>query len=170
MKFFKNFFQKKEKMKTQKKGELNIVYAPLKGTVIPISQINDGVFSSGILGQGIGIYPEEEIIYAPFDGKIIQIADTKHAIGVLSNDNIELLIHVGMDTVAMNGEGFRMLVSEGEIVHCGQKLMIFSKDKIRTAGYMDTIAVIITNTDDFSVIKPLADGTVEKMNPVLFVK
>ena len=93
---------KPEEIKTTN-SQPNTIYAPFKGTVIPLEQINDGVFSSGVLGQGIGMYPEEETVYAPFDGKITQVIDTKHAIGILSNDNIELLIHVGMDTVAMKG-------------------------------------------------------------------
>ena len=169
MGLFKNIFGKKEEQ-TQKTFEKNTVYAPFKGTVIPLEQINDGVFSSGMLGAGVGMYPDEETVYAPFDGKIIQIADTKHAIGILSDDNIELLIHVGMDTVAMNGKGFELFVSEGDTVHCGQKLMHFSKAEISKAGYPDTTAIIVTNTDDFGTIEPLADGAVEKTTSILSVK
>ena len=148
----------------------NTIYAPFKGTVIPLEQINDGVFSSGVLGQGIGMYPEEETVYAPFDGKITQVIDTKHAIGILSNDNIELLIHVGMDTVAMKGKGFKLFVSEGDSVSCGQKLMTFSKSEIAAAGYPDTTAIIITNTDDFNKVSTLIEGPVEKGTAVLITE
>lgn len=150
--------------------EANTIYAPFKGTVISLEEINDGVFSAGVLGQGIGMKPDEETVYAPFDGKIIQIAETKHAIGILSNDNVELLIHVGMDTVAMNGKGFNLLVSEGDTVSCGQKLMTFSKSEISAAGYPDTTAIIVTNTDDFNEITSLVEGTVEKGTAVLLAK
>ena len=155
---------KPEEIKTTN-SQPNTIYAPFKGTVIPLEQINDGVFSSGVLGQGIGMYPEEETVYAPFDGKITQVIDTKHAIGILSNDNIELLIHVGMDTVAMKGK-----VSEGDSVSCGQKLMTFSKSEIAAAGYPDTTAIIITNTDDFNKVSTLIEGPVEKGTAVLITE
>ena len=128
------------------------------------------MFSSGVLGQGIGMYPEEETVYAPFDGKITQVIDTKHAIGILSNDNIELLIHVGMDTVAMKGKGFKLFVSEGDTVSCGQKLMTFSKSEIAAAGYPDTTAIIITNSDDFNKVSTLIEGPVEKGTAVLITE
>lgn len=174
MGFFKKLFSNNTttEAETVQKVETapNTIYAPFKGTVIPLAEINDGVFSAGILGQGIGMYPEEEAVYAPFDGKVIQIAETKHAIGILSNDNIELLIHVGMDTVAMNGDGFHPLVSEGDTVSCGQKLMTFSKEKISAAGYPDTTAIIVTNTDDFDEVTALTEGSVDRSSAILQVK
>lgn len=173
MGFLKNIFSGKANTAEATKKivtEANTVYAPFNGTVIPLEQINDGVFSAGILGRGIGMHPEEETVYAPFDGKVIQIAETRHAIGILSNDNIELLIHVGMDTVAMNGKGFKLFVSEGDTVFCGQKLMTFSKALISESGYPDTTAIVVTNTDDFNQITPLAEGTIEKNTAVLIVK
>ena len=105
MGFLKNIFSnaaKETEPDVAIQTETNTIYAPFRGTVIPLEEIGDGVFSSGVLGQGIGMKPEEETVYAPFDGKIVQIAETKHAIGILSNDNVELLIHCGMDTGAMN--------------------------------------------------------------------
>lgn len=173
MGFLKNIFSNtaKEAAPTVSiQTDANTVYAPFQGTVIPLEEIGDGVFSSGVLGQGIGMKPDEETVYAPFDGKIVQIAETKHAIGILSNDNVELLIHVGMDTVAMNGKGFDILVSEGDTVRCGQKLMTFSKKAIADAGYPDTTAIVVTNSADFSCIKPLTGGSVEKLTPVLLAE
>lgn len=173
MGLFKNIFSnaaKETEPDVAIQTETNTVYAPFRGTVIPLEEIGDGVFSSGVLGQGIGMKPEEETVYAPFDGKIVQIAETKHAIGILSNDNVELLIHVGMDTVAMNGKGFDILVSEGDNVRCGQKLMTFSKKAITDAGYPDTTAIVVTNSADFAGIKPLAGGAVEKLTPIILAE
>lgn len=138
------------------------IYMPVVGKVIPLKAIADGVFSEGILGMGAGIEPEEGVVYAPFDGKIIQIADTKHALGVESKNGIELLIHVGMDTVEMKGEGFDVLVKEGDRVVCGQKLMSFSMDAIKEAGYRATTAVIVTNSDQFESVLVLEEGNKQK--------
>ena len=150
--------------------EANTIYAPFNGTIISLEEIGDGVFSSGVLGSGIGMNPEEETVYAPFNGKIIQVADTKHAIGILSNDNMEVLIHIGMDTVAMNGKGFNVLVTEGDTVRCGQPLMTFSKKEIANAGYPDTTAIVVTNSADFEEVSVLTNGPVEKCTPVMLTK
>lgn len=134
------------------------IYTPVVGKVIQLKEIADGVFSEGILGLGAGIEPEEGVVYAPFDGKIIQVADTKHALGLESKSGLELLIHVGMDTVAMNGTGFDVLVKEGESIVRGQKLMYFSMDAIKEAGYRATTAVIVTNSDQFESVLVLEEG------------
>ena len=134
------------------------IYMPVIGKLISLEAIADGVFSAGILGIGAGIEPEEGMVYAPFNGKIVQIADTKHAIGLESENGVELLIHVGMDTVEMNGKGFDLLVHEGDSVTKGQKLMSFSMDAIKEAGYRTTIAVIVTNSDQFESIVVSEEG------------
>ena len=172
MNFFNTILHKSKSLDTlpEISTEPNTIYAPFAGKVIPLKEINDGVFSAGILGQGLGFCPDEETVYAPFDGKIVQIADTKHAIGIQSKENIELLIHVGMDTVAMNGKGFQLFVSEGDDVCCGQKLMTFSKKAIADAGYKDTTAVVITNSADYHTIIPLSSGIIERLAPVLLAK
>lgn len=130
--------------------EKNTVYVPLSGEVIMLKEIGDGVFSEGILGQGCGIKPDSETVIAPFDGTVIQVIDSKHAIILESTDGVEVLIHVGMDTVSMNGKGFTVYIKVGDKVKCGQKLMNFSKKAIADAGLVDTTAVIIVNTDDYS--------------------
>lgn len=145
------------------------IYMPVTGKVISLKEIADGVFSEGILGMGVGIEPEEGVVYAPFDGKIIQIADTKHAIGLESRYGIELLIHVGMDTVEMKGEGFNILVKEGESVTRGQKMMSFSMDTIKKAGYQTTTAVIVTNTDHFESIRVVGEGNKQKEEEMIQV-
>lgn len=142
------------------------IYMPVVGKAIPLKAIADGVFSEGILGMGAGIEPAEGIVYAPFDGKIIQVADTKHALGLESSNGIELLIHVGIDTVDMKGEGFDILVKEGQTVVRGQKLMTFSMDAIKEAGHPATTAVIVTNSDQFESILALEEGN-KKIDEVI---
>lgn len=134
------------------------IYMPVIGKLISLEAIADGVFSAGILGMGAGIEPVEDVVYAPFDGKIVQIADTKHAIGLESENGVELLIHVGMDTVEMNGKGFDLFVQEGNSVTKGQKLMSFSMDAIKEAGYKNTIAIVVTNSDQFESIVVSEEG------------
>ncbi len=128
------------------------VLQPVKGNVIPYDQIPDDTFASGVLGVGVGIQPTDEVVVAPFDGEITSVADSKHAVGVAAND-MELLIHVGVDTVAMNGDGFDCLVKEGDQVKAGQPLIRFSRDKIKAAGYSDTVAVLLTNSDDLDGVE-----------------
>ena len=90
---------------------------------------------------------------APFDGEITSVVDTGHAVGLTSSDGVELLIHVGVDTVKMQGDGFQVFVTEGQKVKTGEKLLKFDRDKIRKAGYSDTTAVLVTNSDDYSSVK-----------------
>ena len=132
-----------------------------------MEEIPDPVFSEGILGKGCGLEPAEETVCAPFNGTVTQVIDTKHAVGVTSKDGLELLIHVGMDTVAMNGEGFTCLVKEGDTVKLGQKLMTFSMETIKAAGHPATTAVVVTNADDFADIQVLAQGEIAQGAPLL---
>ena len=128
------------------------VLQPVEGNVIPYDQIPDDTFASGVLGVGVGIQPTNEVVVAPFDGEITSVADSKHAVGLSAND-MELLIHVGVDTVAMNGDGFECLVKEGDQVKAGQPLVRFSREKIKAAGYSDTVAVLLTNSDDLDGVE-----------------
>lgn len=156
--------------KNKQAAEPLTVYAPFAGNAIAMEDIPDPVFSQGILGQGCGLEPEEETVCAPFDGTVTQIIDTKHAVGVTSKDGMELLIHVGMDTVAMKGEGFQCLVKEGDAVKAGQKLMTFSMAAIKAAGHPVTTAVVVTNADDFGAVQVLAKGHVAQGDPLLKAK
>ena len=128
------------------------VMQPVEGRVIPYDQIPDETFASGVLGEGVGIEPAGELVVAPFDGVISSVADSKHAVGVEAN-GMEMLIHVGVDTVNMNGDGFTCLVSEGDQVKLGQPLIRFSRAKIKAAGYSDTVAVLLTNSDDLEGVE-----------------
>ena len=128
------------------------VMQPVKGNVIAREAIPDDTFASGVLGDGVGIEPTEELVVAPFDGTISSVAESKHAIGIEAN-GMEMLIHVGVDTVNMQGDGFECLVGEGDEVKLGQPLIRFSREKIKAAGYSDTVAVLLTNSDDLEGVE-----------------
>ncbi len=117
------------------------VMAPVAGKVVSRDQIPDDTFASGVLGDGVGIEPAEETVFAPFDGTISTVAESKHAIGITGPGDMELLIHVGVDTVAMNGDGFTPFV---------QKLLAFDRKKIKAAGHPDIVVVLLTNSDDMT--------------------
>jgi len=125
------------------------VKAPAMGAVVAREDIEDETFASGVLGDGVGIKPAAGYIVAPFDGEITSVADSKHAIGIASPSGMELLIHVGVDTVAMNGDGFDPQVAEGDQVKAGQLLLNFDIDKIKAANHPDTVVVLLTNADDY---------------------
>lgn len=135
---------------TSSAGEIAL---PTPGKVIPYTEIPDPTFASGALGEGVGIEPEEGVVYAPMDGEISSVADSKHAIGITGENDQELLIHVGVDTVEMKGDGFNTLVEEGDMVKKGQKIMEFSLQKIKEAGHPDTVVVLLTNSDDYEDVK-----------------
>ena len=128
------------------------VLQPVKGNVIAREAIPDDTFASGVLGDGVGIEPEDELVVAPFDGTISSVADSQHAVGVEAN-GMEMLIHVGVDTVNMKGDGFACLVKEGDEVKAGQPLIRFDRAKIKAAGYSDTVAVLLTNSDDLEGVE-----------------
>lgn len=145
------------------------ICAPFNGTAMNLENIPDPVFSQKILGLGCGVEPAEETVYAPFDGKVTQTTDTKHAVGITSVDGIELLIHVGMDTVSMGGKGFTCLVQEGQNIKAGQPLMTFSITDIQSAGHPATTAVVVTNADEFAKVELLTTGQVQHGAPLLRV-
>lgn len=151
---------------TQSETAEKVLFAPVKGTVIAREEIPDETFAAGVLGDGVGIVPDAGEVVAPFDGEISSVTDTCHAIGITGPGEMEVLIHVGIDTVNMKGEGFELLVSEGDKVKAGQKLMTFDIAKIKEAGYSTTTAVLLTNSDDypdFRIIKTGATDTMEKL-------
>ena len=127
------------------------------GKVIPYTEIPDPTFAAGTLGQGVGILPEDEYVYAPIDGEISSVAESKHAIGISGENDMEVLIHVGVDTVEMKGDGFEDYVKEGDKVKKGQKLMKFDRSKIKAAGHPDTVVLLLTNSDDYEGVKFGAD-------------
>ncbi len=130
------------------------IVSPITGDVKELSEVEDEAFSTGALGQGIAVIPTEGKVYAPADGTVTTFFPTGHAIGILSKNGAEILIHVGMDTVKMNGEGFYAKIEQGAEVKKGDLLLEFDIEKIKAAGYPLTTPVIITNTDDYADIVP----------------
>ena len=145
-----------------------IVYAPVSGTVIPSEEIPDATFAAGVLGRGIGINPAEGLVVAPFDGEISFVTDTKHAVGVTSSDGMELLIHVGVDTVAMAGDGFTCFVQMGQKVKIGEKLITFDREKIKQAGHPDCVAVLLSNAANYPDLS-IQSGTCHALDKVIKV-
>lgn len=158
-----NFFAKKRSATT----DPITLGAPAKGSFVPMQDIPDDIFSAGILGTCCGIDPQEGVVYAPLDGKIIQLADTLHAIGIECKGNVEILLHVGIDTVDMGGDGFKSLVSIGDMVTRGQQLLVMDLDKIRQADHPATVITVITNTDEFSSINEIASGKLRPNSPMM---
>ena len=147
-----------------------VIYAPVRGNVIPRERIPDATFASGILGDGVGIEPETGEVVAPFDGTIASVTDTRHAIGMTGPGGMELLIHVGVDTVKMNGDGFTLLVSQKDEVKAGQKLMTFDIAKIKAAGYSTTTAVLLANSGSYPSCHVVKTGRTEQMEKLITVE
>ena len=133
------------------------------------ADIPDETFAQGILGPGCGIEPTGKTVYAPFDGTVEQVASTLHAVGLTSEDGIEILIHVGMDTVEMQGKGFKALVKVGDKVKAGTPLLKVDLDAIRAAGHPTATAIIVTNGDDMGELKMLAEGRCAGRHPAVQV-
>lgn len=141
-------------------AEIKKIESPLAGTVIPLSEVHDEVFASEMMGKGCAVIPEEGKVYAPFDGKVVGLLDNHHAVGMESTDGVEILIHVGMDTVKLNGRCFTIHVEEGEQVKKGQLLLEFDILGIKEAGYEVTTPIVVTNSDEFNDVEMKAEGQV----------
>ncbi|WP_229722974.1 PTS sugar transporter subunit IIA [Rothia aerolata] len=128
--------------------------ASADGESIALADVDDPVFSSGAMGQGIGIKPTSGNVYAPISGKVLTALDSGHAYGIRSETGVEVLVHVGVNTVQMKGEGFTMHVKKGDTVEAGQPLVTFDRQAVAEAGYQDTVITIITNSGNFSTIEP----------------
>lgn len=143
---------------------------PIVGDVVSLADVNDPVFSSGAMGQGIAVKPSQGVVYAPADAEVSIAFPTGHAFGLKTTDGAEVLIHVGIDTVSMNGEGFEAKVAQGDKVKAGDVLGTFDSNKIAAAGLDDTTMVIVTNTADYASVAPVATGSVAKGDAVIEVK
>ena len=146
------------------------IQTPIIGDVVALSNVNDPVFSSGAMGQGIAVKPSQGVVYAPADAEVSIAFPTGHAFGLKTTDGAEVLIHVGIDTVTMNGEGFEAKVAQGDKVKAGDVLGTFDSNKIAAAGLDDTTMVIVTNTADYASVAPVATGSVAKGDAVIEVK
>ena len=143
---------------------------PIVGDVVALADVNDPVFSSGAMGQGIAVKPSQGVVYAPADAEVSIAFATGHAFGLKTADGAEVLIHVGIDTVTMNGDGFEAKVAQGDKVKAGDVLGTFDSNKIAAAGLDDTTMVIVTNTADYASVAPVATGSVAKGDAVIEVK
>lgn len=147
------FYKEKEEPKeVEEKGNVLELLSPLKGEVIQLSDVKDEAFSSGMLGKGAAILPSEGALYAPSDGIVSALFPTGHAIGITADAGMEILIHVGMDTVQLDGKGFQPLVAAGDRVKQGQKILEFDKAFIEGAGYSLVTPVLITNHEEYSSV------------------
>ena len=155
--------------KTSETGAQTL-YSPLEGTAIPLSEVKDATFASEVLGRGMAVIPSKGEVKAPCDATVSTIFDTKHAIGLATESGLELLIHIGVDTVELGGKFYTAHVKDGDVVKKGQTLITFDMDAIKAAGYDVTTPLIVTNTDDYEEVKMLAEGTVNNGSEVLEVK
>ena len=146
------------------------IISPIVGSAVALADVNDPVFSSGAMGQGIAIKPTEGVVYAPADAEVTIAFATGHAYGLKTANGAEILIHVGIDTVSMNGEGFDQKVAQGDKVKAGDVLGTFDAAKIAAAGLEDTTMVIVTNTADYASVTPVATGSVAKGDAIIEVK
>ena len=146
------------------------IQTPIVGDVVALADVNDPVFSSGAMGQGIAVKPSQGVVYAPADAEVSIAFATGHAYGLKTANGAEILIHVGIDTVTMNGEGFEQKVAQGDKVKAGDILGTFDSNKIAAAGLDDTTMVIVTNTADYASVTPVASGSVVKGDAIIEVK
>ena len=150
--------------------ERSTVYAPMTGKVKDLSEVEDEVFSSGMLGNGIAIEPTNGQVNSPVDGIVTTVFPTKHAIGVTSDDGVEILIHIGMDTVELNGEGFESFVKQNERVKKGDLLIRVNLDKIKAAGLSMITPIVVTNSNSYKAISIDAKNTVDKGQVLLTIQ
>lgn len=154
--------------KTESKNE--VLYSHLNGTVIELEKVEDEVFFAKVLGDGIAVEPVEGKLYAPCDGKVDMVFDTKHAVNLVSQSGCEVLLHIGIDTVKLNGEFFEAHVTDGQEIKKGDLLISFDIDGIKNAGYKITTPMIICNTDDYTSITAAATGSICAGDKLLEVK
>ena len=147
-----------------------VLFACLNGTVVPLADVKDEAFASGVLGDGIAIEPSDGELVAPADGEISSTFETHHAVGMTTADGAELLMHIGIDTVKLGGKHFTYLVNEGDKVKKGQPLIRFELEAIKAEGYPVTTPVIVCNTDDYAAVAAKASGTVKQGDALLELK
>ncbi len=158
--------QPQEKPAHEEAAEI-MMYSHLNGTVVDLEDVEDDVFSQKILGEGIAVEPSEGKLYAPCDGKVDSVFDTKHAVNILSADGAEVLLHIGIDTVKLGGKHFESHVSDGQEIKKGDLLITFDIEAIKSEGYKVTTPLIIGNTDDYSAIAAAAKGKISAGSEIL---
>lgn len=157
-------------VKEEKVENESIIVSPIEGNVIALEEVGDGVFSEGMLGKGVAIEPTTGRAVSPVNGTVSTIFDTKHAVGLTSDDGAEVLIHIGIDTVKLNGEHFNAHVKAGDKVKVGDPLVDFDIEEIKAAGYPTVTPIIITNTDSYKDVEALARGSVKEKDKLVSVR
>lgn len=157
MKLFQNLFSK---------GDI-VIGAPVAGKLVSIKEVSDPTFGDEILGKGAAIIPSDGRVYAPVDGKVATVFPTGHAIALVGSDGEEILIHVGLDTVKLNGKYFTIHVEEEQQIKKGELLLEADLDQIRAAGYDIITPVVVCNTDDFTQVQPETPGEVKQGDDIL---
>ena len=146
------------------------ICAPLKGKCVSIKEVNDPTFSEEILGKGVAIIPEDGKVYAPADGTVTTMFPTGHAVALTTDDGLELLVHVGLDTVTLKGEGFNIIAKEGQKVKKGDPLLEADIEKIKAAGFDTITPIVICNSDDCSEINGSVDQDINVGDMIIEVK
>lgn len=126
-------------------GSKKKIIAPMTGVSVNITEVNDPVFSQKFVGDGLGIIPESNEVFAPVSGTVVNVIDTKHAVGFQTDDGVEILLHLGLDTVTLNGEGFVCDLKEGDVVTVGDRIMTMDIDFVKSKGFDTTCCVLIAN-------------------------
>ncbi len=143
----KTFFRRNEEI-----TEIN-VFSPLKGKLVPLSDVGDEIFSEGLVGDGCAVFPEEQVVKSPIDGIVKVVFPTKHALGLETVQGVEIMVHIGKDTVELNGEGFEVFVKEGQKIKVGDPLVEFDSKLLKGKGYDITTIVVVTDRKDYHKIK-----------------
>lgn len=144
------------------------IFAPVSGLTFPLDGVKDPVFAQKMLGDGIAITPSKEMIYSPIDGEITMLADTRHAIGFKNASGIEVLIHIGLDTVALKGEGFETFVSVGRSVTIGTPLISFNLELLKNRNLEPTTMIIVTNSNEFDTTDKTLNKSVVELKDVIW--
>ncbi|SDC01951.1 PTS system, glucose-specific IIA component [Melghirimyces thermohalophilus] len=153
-----------------KKDPNVVIAAPIKGKVVSLNEVPDPVFSDKMMGDGVAIQPEEGMVYAPVDGEIAQMFHTGHAVGIRTKEGVEVLIHIGLETVSLEGEGFTTKVEQGDRVKTGQPLIQFSLDTVKEKAKSTITPVVVTNMDLVDSLAPKLSEQVDVEEPVMEVK
>ena len=157
-----NFFKKKQ-------NNTYMLGAVAKGKAVELKEVNDPTFNSGMLGQGVAIVPSEGKIYAPADGEIAMVFETLHAVSMTADNGVEILVHVGLDTVELKGEGFEAHVQAGDKVKKGDLLLEVDLEKVKAAGYDTITPMLICNTDEYESVKGLSGKDVVPGDDILAI-
>lgn len=153
MSFLRNIFKKQKNLKY-------LILSPLKGRVIPLEDVSDPAFAQGILGVGVAVIPDEGKVYSPVNGTVAATFPTGHAVGISADNGAEILIHAGIDTVRLKGDGFKLMVEQGDPVKTGQLLLTFDKDVIVAGGFETTTMVLVSNAQKLGTMKLLCGNYV----------